>query len=235
MPNGISIHIGLNEVDATHYRNHQAFPLTGCIRDAHAMYELAAAAGFEPTLITGKDATAQAVVNAITEAGKRVGADGTLLLTFSGHGGRVRDLGDDPLDDDLRDGLDETWYLYDRQLTDDELAGCLAGFPEGSRVLIVSDSCFSGGMIQESCADSATVRADVMLLAAAQENESAKDDDDTHGVFTRALLEVWNKGEFKGNYLDLHEELRDRLVPGQHPYLTALRLPSFIRDRPFTF
>ena len=106
MPTGISIHIGLNEVDATQY--HEPLPLAGCVHDAHAMYELAAAAGFEPRLITGENATALVVLSAITEACRRVGTDGTLLLTFSGHGGRVRDLGDDPADLDRLDGWDET-------------------------------------------------------------------------------------------------------------------------------
>ena len=107
-------------------------------------------------------------------------------------------------------------------------------------MLVVIDSCFSGGMIQEprrAPGSTRTVLPEVMLLAAAQENEKAKDKghDDAHGVFTQALLEVWDGGAFQGNYVDLHRELWNRLAPGQHPYLTALRLPSFIHERPFTF
>lgn len=147
MPKGISIHIGLNELDVGHYKSR--FALAGCLADAHAMRDLAAAAGFEPHLIVGEQATAQAVIDAIHEAAPRVGSDGILMVTYSGHGSRVRDLGDDPFDIDLHDGWDETWCLYDRQLVDDELYACWDGLKPGARVLVVSDSCFSGGMIRD--------------------------------------------------------------------------------------
>ncbi|HYH81456.1 MAG TPA: caspase family protein [Longimicrobium sp.] len=315
MPTGISIHIGLNDLDEAHYRGR--FSLRGCLADAQAMRDLAAAAGFEPRLITAQSATADAVLAAIADARRRVRTDGMLLVTFSGHGGRVKDLGNQPMDEDVRDGWDETWCLYDRELVDDELYECWADFPPGARVLVVSDSCFSGDMIRDdarartlpapgkaslwgTCVLRETtealralrsgaiartsaalalakrprtrggqprmralpgpasqdiydrnralydgiqrrvhsqprrrVHADVMLLAAAQDNEPAADGD-VNGAFTAALLEVWNKGAFQGDYVALHAELRRRLVPGQHPILAALRSPSFAHQRPFS-
>lgn len=137
MPIGVSIHIGLNELDAGHYRGR--FPLRGCLGDAEAMEELARDAGFEPRRLTGPAATADAVLAAVREAGERVGSDGILLLTFSGHGGRVPDTSGDELD-----GSDETWCLYDRELLDDELHDAWLAFPPGARILVVSDSCYSG-------------------------------------------------------------------------------------------
>jgi len=322
MPTGISIHIGLNELDERHYQGR--FALAGCLGDAHAMRDLAAAAGFEPHLITGPAATAAAVLHAIDAARARVGGDGIVLITYSGHGGRVRDLGDEPGDGDKGDGWDETWCLYDRELVDDELYACWGGFAPGARVLVVSDSCHSGDMIRDdertraapvpqtaslwgtraldetaealrpldagSAAPAAAaapafdtaaaaarrqvtrgslprvralsneasrrvyarnrtqyddiqrqvhatprrpVRADVLLLAAAQDNEAAADGD-SNGAFTAALLEVWNGGAFEGDYVALHAELFRRLVPGQHPILMALRPPAFARERAFS-
>lgn len=172
MPTGISIHIGLNELDAAHYRG--LHPLRGCLGDAHAMHDLAKDAGFEPRLITGKAATVDAVRNAIAEACPLVGSDGILLVTFSGHGSRVKNLvagrdkaaasgslADGPAGAvegvvepagvdrfDTGDGWDETWCLYDRQLVDDELYACWTDFPRGARILVVSDSCLSAGVVR---------------------------------------------------------------------------------------
>jgi len=311
MPKGISIHIGLNELDERHYQGR--FALAGCLGDAHAMRDLAAAAGFEPRLITGSAATAAAVLDAIGEASTRVGGDGIVLITYSGHGGRVRDLDDQPGDGDRGDGWDETWCLYDREVVDDELRACWADFPAGARVLVVSDSCYSGDMIRldereraarvaetpalwgtRALAETAEavrmldleapvlgapvqrqvargslpraralgeaasrrvyarnrsqydeiqkqvhgtplrpVHAEVLLLSAAQDNETAADGD-SNGAFTTALLEVWNGGAFQGDYVALHTELYRRLAPGQHPILAALRPPSFARERAFS-
>lgn len=319
MPTGISIHVGLNHLNEAHYKGLHS--LSGCLGDAQAMHGLAQAAGFDARLVTGEDATAQAVLDAIEEARPRVGSDGMLLLTYSGHGSRVLDRAEHGRAHDRfdhNDGWDETWCLYDRQLIDDELFACWAGFPEGARILVVSDSCFSGGMVREArpapgprlsrrtlwgvpvvpesaqavesgpaggtVATAVPVRrrtlrggavrggrqrrralsssayravyfrnhalydevqrevhstpprrvvAEVILLSASGDQQTAADGD-TNGAFTAALLEVWNGGAFQGNYLDLHRELRERLVPGQHPQLIALRTPSFLLQRPFT-
>ncbi|HET7233925.1 MAG TPA: caspase family protein [Longimicrobium sp.] len=316
MPLGLSLHIGLNEVDKEHYGS--PCKLTGCVGDAHAMRDLAQAAGFEPTLMLGAHATAEAVLGAIGHAAQRIGSDGILLLTYSGHGGRVRDVNDD---EGGRHSWDETWCTHDRQVVDDELFHAWADFPKGARVLVVSDSCFSGHVIRaaraaraaqgtteprtglafqplvaeedegapEVKADAAgrgrglvararppvmrgsgtrprpralsskdarriylrkrsiydriqkelrarpsrPVEAEVLLLSAAQDNETAQDGDE-NGAFTRALLDVWNKGEFRGNYRDFYSRIRERLKGIQHPHIMALRPPSFSDERPFT-
>jgi len=310
MPTGISIHIGVNHVDQRHYGDPCA--LAGCVGDARAMHALAQAAGFEARLLLNEEATTTAVLAAIAAAAPRVGSDGFLLLTYSGHGGRMVDRGDDPEDRDHLDRVDETWCLHDRQLIDDELYGCWTQFAAGARVLVVSDSCFSAGMIRddkkpdragqprrtlwgevlapevaevlravesvmENDADRRRhrvtrsrgvlrrallprfarrvhnrnralydaiqaalrerpwrpVEAQVMVLSAAQENETAADGDE-NGAFTRALLAVWEGGAFQGDYKGLYAALLKRLAPGQHPMLLMLKPPAFIHQRPFT-
>jgi hypothetical protein len=139
MPRGVSIHIGLNQVDPVHYC-YRAAVLAGCVRDAEAMHGLAAAAGFEAAapLLDGA-ATSSAVASRIEEAGRRLVGGDILLVTFSGHGGSVVDTNRDE-----GDGYDETWCLHDRQLLDDELYDLWAGFAPGVRILVVSDSCNAG-------------------------------------------------------------------------------------------
>jgi len=146
MPKGISIHIGLNELDERHYGSRCT--LAGCLGDVDAMHRLAVSAGFEPTVLRAEEATADAVLGAIRGAAHRVGPEDILLVTYSGHGARVRDL---PLDQggDEVDGWDETWCLYDREVLDDELYDCWGDFPAGARILVVSDSCFSGDIIRD--------------------------------------------------------------------------------------
>ena len=53
---------------------------------------------------------------------KRVGEGPTLIVWYSGHGSYVRDTNGDEAD-----GVDETLYLYDGNLVDDELNNILQG------------------------------------------------------------------------------------------------------------
>ena len=46
------------------------------------------------------------------------------------------------------DGFDESWVTYSGFLLDDELYAAYAGFKEGVRILVVSDSCHSGTMLR---------------------------------------------------------------------------------------
>jgi len=63
----------------------------------------------------------------------------TILFAYSGHGSYVVDRNSDE-----PDGVDETLYLYDGDLVDDETCEILAGVPFGVTVVMVLDSCFSG-------------------------------------------------------------------------------------------
>ena len=112
---GLSLHIGLNLVDPSHYAGWSG-PLAACENDARAMGKLAAKRGFSPTQLLTRQATRGRVLAEIEKATRRMRKGDAYLLTYSGHGGQVPDVtGDEP------DKKDETWCLFDGQLIDDEL------------------------------------------------------------------------------------------------------------------
>ncbi len=138
MAKGISIHIGLNHVDPNAYGGWSG-QLAGCINDARAMQQIAAASGYQTTCILDEQATADQVISAIGQSSSCLASDDILLVTYSGHGGQVPDVNGDE-----DDGKDETWVLYDRMLIDDELYQLWAQVGSGVRVFVLSDSCHSG-------------------------------------------------------------------------------------------
>jgi metacaspase-1 len=142
MAMGLSLHIGLNSVDPKHYQGWSG-DLAACEFDAKDMTDIAKKRGFKPERLLTKNATASAVTAWLTDASKKLGKGDMLLLTYSGHGGQVRDRNFDEDDD-----YDETWVLYDRQLVDDELYALYRRFAKGVRVLVLSDSCHSGTVVR---------------------------------------------------------------------------------------
>jgi metacaspase-1 len=139
---GISLHIGLNHVDPSHYSGWQG-KLVAAEYDAKDMYQIALSQGFQPTLLLSEDATRGAVISAISNAALNLSKDDLFFISYSGHGGQVPDLNHDDPDD-----LDETWCLFDGQIIDDELYNLWSTFIDGVRILVISDSCFSGGAIK---------------------------------------------------------------------------------------
>jgi hypothetical protein len=143
MTRGLSLHIGINEIDETRYGTRAE--LKNPENDALTMTDLAKNNGFDPlaTLLT-KDATSEKVTAALKEAAAQLTAGDILLLTYAGHGAQVPDKnGDEP------DRRDETWVLYDRQFIDDELHALFGTFTEDVRILLLSDSCHSGTVARD--------------------------------------------------------------------------------------
>ncbi|MGI8815277.1 MAG: caspase family protein [Pseudonocardia sp.] len=140
MSRGMSIHIGLNNVDPAQYGGWSG-DLVACEFDAHDMAALAESNGFTAATILTTEAISDRVLDALGDAASELSAGDTLLLTYSGHGGQIPDLnGDEP------DRADETWVLYDRQVIDDELYAVYGRFAEGVRIAVISDSCHSGSV-----------------------------------------------------------------------------------------
>jgi hypothetical protein len=139
MPQGISVHIGLNRVDPNNYEGWDG-QLTACEADAKDMQALARKQKFKSSsLLLTESATAAAVTRAILDAAKTLKAGDLFFLTYSGHGGQVRDTNNDE-----KDRMDETWVCFDRQFVDDELYDLWAKFKKGVRIFVLSDSCHSG-------------------------------------------------------------------------------------------
>jgi hypothetical protein len=137
MARGIAIHIGVNEPDS----NRQS-RLSRSEAYAWKMAELSHQAGYRAIhLLCGAEATRDAVRGLLAGAARALGTGDTLFVSFSGHGAQVADANREE-----RDGLDETWCLYDADLIDDELMDVWREAAAGTRVLVVSESCFAGGM-----------------------------------------------------------------------------------------
>lgn len=139
----ISLHLGLNSVDPAHYEGWDG-PLAACEFDARDMEAIARSRRMSPTVLLTSQATRKRVLNAIRGAARKLKKGDLYFLTFSGHGGQVRDVSGDEADNDVRDKQDETWCLFDAQLIDDELHYELSRFAAGVRILVLSDSCHSG-------------------------------------------------------------------------------------------
>lgn len=142
MPFGASIHIGVN----TPAELGGERPLQFSEAMAWRMAGLAEQARFGSiSVLRGAAATRASVQDALTAAARTLAGGDTLLVTFSGHGNQVRNL---DMELDKGDGCndDECWCLADGNLVDDELACCWRRFAPGVRVVVVSESCYSGGV-----------------------------------------------------------------------------------------
>jgi hypothetical protein len=150
MPTGLSLHIGLNRVDSTHYKDGHGNPWSGhlnaCENDACSMQALADNQHFQSQLILTEQATSQQIIEVIKQSAQMLQEGDIFFITYSGHGGQVPDHNSEFGEDD---GLDETWCLYDRQVVDDELYALWSKFRPGVRILVLSDSCHSGSVAKD--------------------------------------------------------------------------------------
>ncbi len=138
MSRAVSIHIGVNQPQGRYADT----PLGHSESTAWRMAELAGQAGYHRMLVLrGPAATRYAVHEALAGAAGLLERGDTLFVSFSGHGGQEKDR-----DLDERHGSDESWCLYDGELLDDKLAGYWRLFDPGVRIVVVSESCYSGGV-----------------------------------------------------------------------------------------
>ncbi|HEX8675391.1 MAG TPA: caspase family protein, partial [Longimicrobium sp.] len=137
MARGIAIHIGVNDPASN---RHARLSLSEGF--AWKMAELSHQAGYGAIhMLCGAEATREAVHALLSAAATALRPRDTLFVSFSGHGSQVPDANGDE-----RDGLDETWCLYDGYLVDDDLMDIWRKAAAETRVLVVSESCFAGGM-----------------------------------------------------------------------------------------
>lgn len=80
------------------------------------------------------------------------------------------------------------------------------------------------------------IKASVIQFSACRDEESAMDGDE-NGVFTSALLRVWNRGRFGGSYDDLKRAIQQEMTGAQQrPGLFTPEPvdPAFLKQRAFT-
>jgi metacaspase-1 len=111
------------------------------------MQVLARKAGFQPlvdggSLLIGKHALYQSVMDRLTLASQRLVPGDILFLSFAGHGGRYR-RGQLSI---LPEDVSETLCLWDSELFDLELGQQWPDFKAGTRILVIAESCNSGSI-----------------------------------------------------------------------------------------
>jgi hypothetical protein len=245
MSKGLSINIGVNEVKPGFYSSRGALPSPE--NDARAMAALAIMSGYQmPVLLLTQLATHNNVINHLNNAIKELEAGDTLLLSFSGHGGQIKDTSGDETD-----GLDETWCLYDKHLVDDELYTKWKEFKKGVRIIVVSCSCHSRTAIKDldpslfnnnsgtlfhptkenliaqkksvrsKHENDLSIQADIIHLSACRDNQIAGAGKHFTS-FTEKLLKHWDNGRFKGTYEDLISNIQKESGYCQKPGLRTL-------------
>src|SRR5687768_3828393 len=103
---GIGIHIGLNSLDPDHYEGWTG-DLSACEFDAKDMAAIAKSAGMTSTVLLTKQATRKRCLTALRAAAEALKSGDLLFLTFSGHGGQIKDVTGEE-----KDKKDETWCFW---------------------------------------------------------------------------------------------------------------------------
>ncbi len=140
----VSLLIGVNSLGLTYVANKFGNLLTPT-SDVER-YEIELPSSFEINRFVEPGHTSiKAVCTAIarySNGDDRLSCGDILLITFSGHGGFYETI-------DINGNFQrtETWCLYDGQLLDVELVELLSRFEKGVRILLLSDSCNSGGIL----------------------------------------------------------------------------------------
>jgi len=129
-----ALQIGLNNYKGT------SNDLKGCVNDAYKWTDSTEKKTFDEfNMLEDKKATCKNVKKAMKSLAKKSIKGDVVVISYSGHGSKVNDANGDEAD-----GVDETWFLYDGHLVDDEIRKILASFKEGVKVIVISDSCHSG-------------------------------------------------------------------------------------------
>lgn len=133
----IGLSVGLDRVDDSVYHG-SAAPLQGCVTDATDFHNILQGAGFEARLLRDEEASRGRVVAEIIEASRKLVAGDLFVMAISGHGAR-QDMPNDP-------SPHEFWCLWDGMLPDTDIVDAFSRFEPGTRIVVVTDQCHSGGV-----------------------------------------------------------------------------------------
>ena len=241
------IHIGLNKVDPAAYSGWSG-TLHGAVNDAHDMFKIINP--YTVAMLTDEKATTSALIDKAVMFSKLVEKDDIVYITYSGHGGQVPDTNNDEAD-----RLNETWCLYDGQISDDYIKKIIDLF--NCTVIVVSDSCHSGTISKSVFGFTAEIRIkelpaeikasqtavihrphiqgpfykpNVLTLSGCQDFEVSWDDGD-NGAFTKAIKKKLKPGI---EYIDLLVAIRGELSGKQTPKLTYRNGSKIIHKKAFS-
>ncbi len=194
-----SLHIGLDRVSPAAYGGWNG-ALSDCVLDANNMRNVALKNGYQVTMLLNANACNPSVRDALKGLASLAVSGDRVLITYSGHGGQLADTNGDELDK-----MDETWCLFDGELTDDAINNLLAKFRAGVEVVVLSDSCHSGTVSRMMKRRKATkekavlaeVKASVLLISGCQDVETSASTGHG-GAFTNAFLESYQPKEKNG-------------------------------------
>ncbi|MCA9103592.1 MAG: caspase family protein [Planctomycetales bacterium] len=236
--------VGLKRVDAAQYHGWTGEAgCWGCELDVENIERILQSRSFDVKKLLTAKAKADAVLEGLREAARRLKSGDTFVFYFSGHGGQKPDENGDEFD-----GQDETLVAYDREIIDDELNTIWMRFNEGVRIVMLSDSCNSGTNyrnirdvvvgtpwkpIEEEAAD--TMRAQMIHMGGCRDGWSLSGYQGG-GAFTQALCKVWDGGAFFGNYPEFYQQIRSRVTSSQIPQYNEYGAvcDAFRNEKPFT-
>lgn len=251
----IAMCVGLNMVDPDQYGGWPGH-LNAAVNDAVVLASYFARGGMDSRQFIDSVATLDVVIGQFESAAKTLVSGDALVFTFSGHGNTSPVFSDEDK---------QSICLYDGELSDQKFRQLLSAFVEGVRIVVIIDSCFSGGMDRARQVDRARrltrfqpfgvkakrrVRADaripdisaaVLELTASSSQETSGEDLE-HGFFTLALVESLDGFTKAGAPMPTYEEwfndTRQRMslaVMGQHPQAHQLGPMSVFPSTVFTF
>ncbi|MBU0611362.1 MAG: caspase family protein, partial [Armatimonadetes bacterium] len=148
----------------------------------------------------GLSVTPERVEEWVKHAATLMTPDDIFFISFAGHG---NERPDQPPTDEPTSDSDQGWVLQDDVLWDDDLYALWHHFKKGSRVLVISDCCYSGSMTDilrrpdPSWPPPPPPR--VLLLASCAEDRP----DWPPWTFSPTLHSVWDGGHFTGDYDEL--------------------------------
>lgn len=199
--------------------------------DALTFAAIARQKGFDsPIVLLAERATRAAVRARIDELAAASEPGDIVLITFSGHGGRI------PVRN--RTGASERvplWQLYDGALNDEQLKSDLGRFRAGVRALVVSDNCSGGIPSQRATSLTESLSASVLVITSCR-NDQYADGAGLPGHFAAVLERTWSGGAFAGAYSQFHEALSRAMPDYQKPDYYRVGPPSaaFEAQHPFT-
>ncbi|WP_420553173.1 caspase family protein [Tenacibaculum aiptasiae] len=203
MARGISLHIGINEVDPTIYGS--KLPLSGCVNDANDLSRIANRQGYETTVLLDDQATSSNITQQITRAARTLQNGDIFFISYSGHGSSIPNT----TSDSEPDGQDESWVLYNRQFLDDELYSLWLRFKEGVRIFVLSDSCHSGTMLKSMILNQKMKRSKMSL---------------------KTITKNFDKEVLKTVEKEAEDNVKVRLLPAEKSYENYMNNQEFYQE-----